>query len=167
MSQTRLPGTFLGDESSSSRKRSRRDRDGGDGGEGFANAESEMEVSTSSMLNIIIPNKYFILTPFRLAEAIKRKVYSQHKVRTSTQDRTLDSMFPLASQNTSLDVAMAEAPNTPSNALTRGREVKESECLLTSVKELRKKVQKGKHRRELLTCPLLRVDSRLIFSTQS
>ena len=156
MSQTRLPGTFLGDESSSSRKRSRRDRDGGDGGEGDANADGEMEVPTSSKFNIIIPNK--ILHRLRLAEVMKRKVYSQHKVRTSTQDRTLDSMFPLAGQNTFSDVAMAEAPNTPSNALTRGREVKDSECLLTSVKELRKKVQRGKHRRELLICPLLRVD---------
>lgn len=84
---------------------------------------------------------------------MKRKVYSQHKVRTSTQDRTLDSMFPLASKNTvsPLDVTMAEPPNTPSNSL-RGREIKESECLLTSVKDLRRKVQKGKHRRELVFC---------------
>ena len=147
--QSRLPGIFLGDEASSSRKRSRRDLDG-DEGEGNVNAEGQVELPTTSELNMMI---FSILTIFgRLADLTKRKVYSQHKVRTSTQDRTLDSMFPLASQNTPSDLAMAEAPNTPSSTLTRGREVKESECLLTSVKDLRKKVQKGKHRRELVIC---------------
>lgn len=80
---------------------------------------------------------------------MKRKVYSQHKVRTSTQDRTLDSMFPLASQK---EVASS---SDVGKTMTKGREIKESECLLTSVKDLRKKVQKGKHRRELLVGPLL------------
>ena len=82
---------------------------------------------------------------------MKHKVYSQNKVRTSTQDRTLDSMFPLSSQNvvmTSSEAGVADSPKTPTKAVSKGREVNESECLLTSVKNLRKKVQKGKHRRE-------------------
>jgi hypothetical protein len=152
MLQTRLSGSFLGDESSSSRKRSRRDRDGDDDAERDVNQrvkwKCQLQVSSTKYS---WPKKVHTDNFVQLAEAMKRKFYSQHRVRTSTQDRTLDSMFPLASQNTVVspsNVATADSPNTPSNALTRG--VMESECLLTSVKDLRKKVQKRKHRRELL-----------------
>jgi len=95
-----------------------------------------------------------------LAEVMKRKVYSHHKVRTSTQDRTLDSLFPVANQGSTLsssssDVVMSEPMPTPSNTLSKSREIKESECFLTSVKNLRKQVQKGKHRRESFAMSLL------------
>lgn len=54
MLKTRLPGTFLGDESSS-RKRSRRDRDDGDSD---SNAEAQTEMPTSS-------NIKFLFTKFK------------------------------------------------------------------------------------------------------
>ncbi|KAJ3852594.1 histidine kinase-like ATPase [Lentinula lateritia] len=73
-----------------------------------------------------------------------KKVYSQHKVRTSLQDRTLDSMFPVANPS-QIDKGPAES-NPQSQSLPRSRQVKESECFLTSVTTLRNRIVKGKHK---------------------
>ncbi|KAI0795447.1 DNA binding protein [Abortiporus biennis] len=78
--------------------------------------------------------------------ATLKKISSQHKVRNSTKDRTLDSMFPiLASQQ---QKPTQGDPSTPA-ARTPGRihEIKESECYLSSVKSLRAEVGKVKHNR--------------------
>lgn len=81
----------------------------------------------------------------------KKKTYSYQKVRTSLKDRTLDSMFPVRNPTQIQD----EDPSGKGKgkALAEGtstlrREIKESECLLTSVKNLRQNVTKLKHRRE-------------------
>ena len=76
-----------------------------------------------------------------------RRVYSQHKVRTSLKDRTLDSMFPIAhpSQRPSKDSAI---PVT--QPASKEREIKEAECYLKSVRDLRAAVVKAKHSRECL-----------------
>jgi len=75
------------------------------------------------------------------------KVYSHLKVRTSLKDRTLDSMFPLADAS--------QVPKAgPSSVVTSAEsgktgEIKESRCFLASVKTLRQRIAKGKHRRKL------------------
>jgi len=90
---------------------------------------------------------------FRLsALELKRKTYSQHKVRTNLQDRTLDSMFPITSHSNQSALPSELSAPSPANTLSKGREIKESECFLTSVKNLRKSVIKGKHRRQYI-CP--------------
>ncbi|KII91185.1 hypothetical protein PLICRDRAFT_37887 [Plicaturopsis crispa FD-325 SS-3] len=71
-----------------------------------------------------------------------KRTASQHKVRTSVQERTLDSMFPVANpshidQPPSADVSPRPTP--------KARDIKESECYLTSVQNLRQAVAKGKH----------------------
>ncbi|KAM5533891.1 hypothetical protein V8D89_012431 [Ganoderma adspersum] len=77
----------------------------------------------------------------------KRKVYSQHKVRTSLKDRTLDSMFPIAhpSQRPSKESAAdgSSSPATP--PVLKTQEIKESQCFLKSVRALREAVVKAKH----------------------
>ena len=75
----------------------------------------------------------------------KKKPYSYHKVRTSLQDQTLDSMFPIANQAQIETPKLSEA--TPINTFSRSREIEESHCLLTSVKNLRQSVVKGRHKR--------------------
>lgn len=83
----------------------------------------------------------------------KKKVYSHHKVRTSLRDRTLDSMFPVTNQfqQPEASSSMSVEITPPLNTLSKQRGVNESECYLTSVKNLRQQVAKGKHRRECLT----------------
>ncbi|TBU41715.1 DNA binding protein [Dichomitus squalens] len=77
----------------------------------------------------------------------KRKVYSHHKVRTSLKDRTLDSMFPVAhpSQRPSKESEAdgAASPGTP--PVLRTQEIKESQCFLKSVRDLRAAVVKARH----------------------
>ncbi|KAH7922709.1 DNA mismatch repair protein MutL [Leucogyrophana mollusca] len=70
-----------------------------------------------------------------------KKTLSQHKVRTSMKDRTLDSMIPVADPSR-VDVSNVDDPMIN---VVKTREVKESECYLSSVKELRSHVLKGKH----------------------
>ncbi|KAF9003434.1 histidine kinase-like ATPase [Cyathus striatus] len=72
-----------------------------------------------------------------------KKVYSQHKVRTSLQDRTLDSMFPVVNP---AQLEQHEIRPESSLTTTRGRDIKESECYLTSIRTLRRRLQEGKHR---------------------
>ncbi|KAF6757676.1 hypothetical protein DFP72DRAFT_890338 [Ephemerocybe angulata] len=94
----------------------------------------------------------------------KPKVYAHYKVRTSLNDRTLDSMFPIANPSTQLDApsqapskyrsqpSRTQAPTPTQSAVasdtTSGgsRNIKESECFLTSVQAMRKEVLKAKHR---------------------
>ncbi|CAK5272270.1 unnamed protein product [Mycena citricolor] len=76
-----------------------------------------------------------------------KKTSSQYKVRTSMQDRTLESMFPVANPSQIASGSRdsdSQAPATPNT--TRAREIKESECTLTSVASLRQALTKGKHR---------------------
>ncbi|KAJ7145341.1 histidine kinase-like ATPase, partial [Mycena crocata] len=70
-----------------------------------------------------------------------KKTLSQYKVRTSLQDRTLESMFPVANP-TQID-SRGEGKSVQTS---KSREITESECFLTSVKTLRQKALKGKHR---------------------
>ncbi|KAI0777761.1 DNA binding protein [Trametes elegans] len=82
------------------------------------------------------------------SQPAKRKVYSQHKVRTSLKERTLDSMFPIAhpSQQSGSGEGGGEAAGSPRTPPTgRDREIKESQCFLKSVKELRSAVHRVKH----------------------
>ncbi|GLB39113.1 putative DNA mismatch repair protein Mlh1 C-terminus [Lyophyllum shimeji] len=77
---------------------------------------------------------------------LKKKVLSQHKVRTSLKDRTLDSMFPVANPaQLSKSSSQGNKDDIPVGTL-RSRDVKESECFLTSVLTLRQLLVKGKHR---------------------
>ncbi|KAF4581677.1 DNA mismatch repair protein [Pleurotus pulmonarius] len=79
-----------------------------------------------------------------------KKIASQHKVRTSLTDRTLDSMFPVVNQATQpsplLDAKVHDSPATQSPSPLKIRDIKESECYLTSVLNLRHALIKGKHK---------------------
>ncbi|KAI9429682.1 histidine kinase-like ATPase, partial [Lactarius psammicola] len=67
-----------------------------------------------------------------------KKILSQHKVRTSGADRTLDSMFlPTPTQSGDHGKPAARRRKT--------REIQQSTCYLTSVSTLRDNVKKGKH----------------------
>jgi hypothetical protein len=68
-----------------------------------------------------------------------KKALSQHKVRTSIQDRTLDAMFPVTPHH-------KDSESTPPSAM-RSKEIVQSDCALSSVKELRQAVEEGKHHR--------------------
>ncbi|PBK94630.1 DNA binding protein [Armillaria gallica] len=76
----------------------------------------------------------------------RRKTYSHNKVRTSLQDRTLDSMFPIVNPSQIEGSSSRTAASVLSPGMTKAREIKESECILTSVQNLRHSVVKGKHR---------------------
>ncbi|KAJ7057880.1 histidine kinase-like ATPase [Mycena amicta] len=71
-----------------------------------------------------------------------KKTASQYKVRTSLQDRTLDSMFPVLDPTRIQNGESSSASSTPRPP----REIKESDCILSSVKTLRQAVAKGKHK---------------------
>ena len=96
--------------------------------------------------------------PSAAALALKKKTLSQHKVRTSLADRTLDSMFHVASQ------LPGGAPRTGSTSTApspkaKERHIPESVCYLRSIQELRKKVAGGAHKRELVACFAAQVHS--------
>jgi len=76
--------------------------------------------------------------PLHAAWPAPKKVYPQHKVRTSAADRTLDSMFPKVNPSQIQDVVPDPGP-------VKGREIKESICRLASVSKLRARVSKEKH----------------------
>ncbi|OBZ78145.1 DNA mismatch repair protein Mlh1 [Grifola frondosa] len=84
-----------------------------------------------------------------LSQAVKKKTLSKNKVRTSLQDRTLDSMFPILAPSQQPGAAVPQsntADYSPSTQPTvKFREIKESQCYLTSVRNLRQAVRKGKH----------------------
>ncbi|KAF8589138.1 DNA mismatch repair protein MutL [Ramaria rubella] len=68
----------------------------------------------------------------------QKKIYSKHKVRTSTQDRTIDSMFPIANPS---QVAASDTSGPG-----RNKDIKESECMLTSVRGLRADIYLASHK---------------------
>lgn len=86
--------------------------------------------------------------PLPLVSEIKKKTLSQHKVRISLQDRTLDSMFPVASPAQIHDVDDPGTGADPPPNAAKSREIKESECYLSSVRDLRDSLTKNKHNRE-------------------
>lgn len=93
-----------------------------------------------------------------------KKTYSKDKVRMSQADRTLDSMFPVLhpsaqssppengdSKYRKVKDKEVEIPESATQTPTwiKAQEVEESECFLTSVNNLRKKIQKAKHYRNV------------------
>lgn len=68
---------------------------------------------------------------------VAKKVLSQHKVRTSLQDRTLDSMIPVTDP-------LRNDSDEPVTAI-RLRDIKESTCHFTSITELRRLANKRIH----------------------
>lgn len=93
-----------------------------------------------------------------------KKTYSKDKVRMSQADRTLDSMFPVLHPSTQPSPPEkgdskyrkgkekeVEIPESATQSPTRikAQEIEESECFLTSVNNLRKKIQKAKHNRKV------------------
>ncbi|KAH6909546.1 DNA binding protein [Coprinopsis sp. MPI-PUGE-AT-0042] len=88
-----------------------------------------------------------------------KRTYSHHKVRTSVQDRTLDSMFPVVNPSqipgappgtqkyrTQGERTAEDTPPVASDTSSRTHEIPESDCLLTSVQALRSAVTKAKHK---------------------
>lgn len=81
------------------------------------------------------------LLTFSIADIVPslvKKTLSQHKIRTSQTDRTLDSMFPLVNPLQVEDSSSRGHVNTP--------DIPESKCYLQSVQILREKMDTGKHR---------------------
>jgi DNA mismatch repair protein MLH1 len=75
-----------------------------------------------------------------------KKILSQHKVRTSAADRTLDSMFlPPGSLPGELDNAAARNGADVVKERRKTREIPQSICYLTSVLTLRENIKKVKH----------------------
>ncbi|EPQ53579.1 DNA mismatch repair protein MutL [Gloeophyllum trabeum ATCC 11539] len=83
--------------------------------------------------------------PLVCEPALKKKVYSHHKVRTSTQDRTLDSMFPVVNPSQIITPPSGGEGDASPQAI-KLREIKQSECYLTSVQHLRREVEKARHK---------------------
>ena len=82
-----------------------------------------------------------------------KKVLSQHKVRTSQKDRTLDSMFPVINPSqidTGEVIESSSQDDGRSGKRKRGAEIEVSECYLLSVRKLREELEKGKHQRKRL-----------------
>ncbi|THH32545.1 hypothetical protein EUX98_g1632 [Antrodiella citrinella] len=75
-----------------------------------------------------------------------KKILSQHKVRTSQKDRTLDSMFPVVDPAYRRDAGGSSSQDNGGNRpRKKSGEIEESECYLRSVIELRARIEKGKH----------------------
>jgi DNA mismatch repair protein MLH1 len=98
---------------------------------------------------------------YSLVSDIKKKTQSQHKVRTSLRDRTLDSMFPVANPAQIHGIDDSEPGADPPPNVPKSRDIQESECYLTSVRDLRASVTQSKHNRECsnfcLHTPVLKV----------
>ncbi|KAI9432999.1 DNA mismatch repair protein MutL [Lactarius indigo] len=78
--------------------------------------------------------------------AAAKKILSQHKVRTSGADRTLDSMFlPTPTQSGDHGNPSARQGTEVVKERRKTREIQQSTCYLTSVSTLRDNVKKGKH----------------------
>ncbi|KAF8189866.1 histidine kinase-like ATPase [Mycena galopus ATCC 62051] len=74
-----------------------------------------------------------------------KKTSSQFKVRTSGQDRTLESMIPVLNPTHIERTSSAKGKSAAADT-SKSREIKESECILTSVQRLRQNAIKGKHK---------------------
>lgn len=93
------------------------------------------------------------------AGALKKKVASQHKVRTSAADRTLDSMFPVMNpihnsskgSGTSDQIGVSQLVKKSSQP-HKVVVIEESKCFLRSVHALRDAVVKAKHNGKKLSC---------------
>ncbi|KAJ7096712.1 hypothetical protein B0H15DRAFT_946177 [Mycena belliarum] len=119
--QTLLTGGIAEPEQSISKKRKGKERArDGDEDEDMENAETKTAASPPL-----------------------KKTASQYKVRTSLQDRTLESMFPVI--NPTQIEGSSSGKGKPAD-ISKSREIKESECYLTSVKTLRQNAIKGKHK---------------------
>ncbi|KAI0252858.1 DNA mismatch repair protein [Lactifluus subvellereus] len=85
-------------------------------------------------------------TPPSGPSAVK-KILSQHKVRTSGADRTLDSMFlPTPTQSGEGDNVAARHGVDTVKKRRKTREIPQSTCYLTSVSTLRENVKNAKHK---------------------
>ncbi|KAK7046661.1 DNA-mis-repair domain-containing protein [Favolaschia claudopus] len=120
--QTLLTGGIAEPEQSTSKKRKGKER--------AQDEEAENEVV------VVEPKSTQPMAP-------PKKTASQYKVRTSLQDRTLESMFPVVNP-TQIAESAKGAPSTPDTS--KSRDIKESECILTSVTRLRQSAIKGKHK---------------------
>ncbi|KAF8518047.1 hypothetical protein BU17DRAFT_66740 [Hysterangium stoloniferum] len=69
--------------------------------------------------------------------SVQKRIYSYNKVRTSDQDWTIDSMFPATNP--------AQATISKSGKASKMKDIKESDCILTSVRNLRADVVRGRH----------------------
>ena len=67
-----------------------------------------------------------------------KKLAPHHKVRTSQQDRTLDSMFPVVNPSQKAFDGQKPAP-------VKVPEIKSSDCNLDSVLQLRDQLDRVKH----------------------
>jgi DNA mismatch repair protein MLH1 len=108
------------------------------------------------LVSILLPYFSINLTSIMLRVAAQmQKVYSQHKVRNSQQDRTLESMFPVVHPATqgvaddSDDEKEAEAIDLEEaediSKQLKVRDIPESACYLSSVVELRQEITSQKH----------------------
>ncbi|KAI0315575.1 hypothetical protein OF83DRAFT_1277223 [Amylostereum chailletii] len=102
--------------------------------------DEELDASASASFTIEVPSSQ---TPTGSGTA--KKILSQHKIRTSAADRTLDSMFPVLSQTAQMTPGDGSAPVEPS-APRKAKYIQESTCYLISVMALRKRVERGRHR---------------------
>jgi DNA mismatch repair protein MLH1 len=78
----------------------------------------------------------------------KKKTPSHLKVRNSLQDRTLDSMFPIAHPSQIIDVDKASKPSAAQQKTqprVLNKEIVETQCYLASIASLRQAVLNGKH----------------------
>ncbi|KAF8526507.1 hypothetical protein BU17DRAFT_82595 [Hysterangium stoloniferum] len=69
--------------------------------------------------------------------SVQKNIYAYNKVHTSDQDRTIDTMFPATNP--------AQATISKSDKASRMKDIKESDCVLTSVRNLRADVVRGRH----------------------
>lgn len=97
------------------------------------------------------------LNVLNASQAQAQKVYSQHKVRNSQADRTLESMFPVAHPSTQVQDQSDNEDETDcemvrefeeNRASTRIKDIPQSECYLTSVVKLREEVEAVQHKRK-------------------
>ncbi|KAK2461036.1 hypothetical protein APHAL10511_006977 [Amanita phalloides] len=75
----------------------------------------------------------------------QKRVYSHQKVRTSLHDRTLDSMFRVANP-AQLEPQEMVVQDAEMASIPKVKDIKESNCSLTSIKNLRQAFVKGKHK---------------------
>ncbi|KAJ7057872.1 hypothetical protein C8F01DRAFT_1086284 [Mycena amicta] len=104
--------------------------------------EREMRMQQNRPSRLSPADNFFLLA--ELAVIAPKKNASQYKVRTSLQDRTLDSMLPVLNPTKIQNGESSSASSTPRPP----REIKESDCILSSVKTLRQAIAKGKHKRQ-------------------
>jgi len=107
------------------------------------------------------PNSQGKETP-QMQSSSKHKVYPHYKVRTSLTDRTLDSMFPVTNptqiskfRETQGQTAVERTSSRTQSKLSSDagtKVIRQSECFLTSVRSLRKEVEKARHNRMSLPC---------------